>query len=52
MKVKVILLMLFAFLFLGMACAAENVNYSNQTKNITFGIQRFRIKRTDLVLHQ
>ena len=35
MKVKVISLMILAFLFLGMASAAENVDYSNETKNIT-----------------
>ena len=43
MKVKVISLMILAFLFLGMASAAENVDYSNETKNITFEGVNFTI---------
>ncbi|WP_405297645.1 hypothetical protein [Methanobrevibacter sp.] len=43
MKVKVILLIILAFLFLGMASAAENVDYSNETKNITFEGVNFTI---------
>ena len=43
MKVKVISLMILAFLFLGMASAAENVEYSNETKNITFEGVNFTI---------
>lgn len=36
MKAKVISIMLLAFLFLGMASAAEKADFSNETKNITF----------------
>ena len=43
MKVKVISLIILAFLFLGMASAAENVDYSNETKNITFEGVNFTI---------
>lgn len=43
MNVKVISLMILAFLFLGMASAAENVDYSNETKNITFEGVNFTI---------
>lgn len=43
MKVKVISLIIMAFLFLGMASAAENVDYSNETKNITFEGVNFTI---------
>lgn len=43
MKVKVISLIILAFLFLGMASAAENVEYSNETKNITFEGVNFTI---------
>lgn len=35
--------MILAFLFLGMASAAENVDYSNETKNITFEGVNFTI---------
>ena len=43
MKLKLISMVLLGFLLLGIACAGEDVKYSNETKNITFEGMEFTI---------
>lgn len=43
MRMKVVLPIFLFFLLLGMAYASENINYSNETKNITFEGVKFTI---------
>lgn len=43
MKVKIISLAVLFFMLMGIACAADNVDYSTQSKNITFEGVNFTI---------
>lgn len=43
MKIKLLSLMILTFMIMGIACAADDVSYSNKTENITFEGVNFTI---------